>query len=256
MNYKLSICLPAHRTHLWEQFYNSAVESIGDEYSWELIMVGPHDPPSFFKEEKNFKFVKDYGTPTRCAQIATSIAEGELMMWGSDDGIYTPNSIKECVEMHDSLSYKDVVAIRYTEGRNYKGAPMHPAYWMAHHHPTLRVCPPHFRIVLLGMFKLKYFRELGGWDCRFEHLNMNCHDLAFRVQHDGGTIHMSPNIVSNHDWNPNEGDHIPVQEAYDQNDLALFNELYGSDQSERIKIDYFNWTSSPRVWTRRFGEME
>ena len=79
MNYKLSICLPAHRTHLWENFYQSAISAVGDEFSWELIFVGPNDPPVQFSSRKNFKFLKDYGTPTRCAQIATSVAEGELM---------------------------------------------------------------------------------------------------------------------------------------------------------------------------------
>jgi hypothetical protein len=25
------------------------------------------------------------------------------------------------------------------------------------------------------------------------------------------------------------------------------------DQTNRINIDYFNWTKSPKVWERRFG---
>ncbi len=257
MNYKVSICLPAMRTHLWEMFYNSIIPSVGD-YSWELILVGPNDPPPFFSEKKNFKFLKDYGTPARCGQIATSMAEGELMMWGSDDGIFTEDSISMCIKQHENLGYKDAIALRYTEGRNYSGPPMHQQYWTAHHHPTLRVVPSNYKILMVGMFKLDYFRELGGWDCRFEHLNMNTHDLSFRVQNDGGVIHESEKYVCNHNWNPNEGDHIPVQEAYDKNDLALFQKIYHNRNSAYLerptKIDYFNWTNSPRVWKRRFGE--
>ena len=64
-NYKLSICLPAHRTHLWEEYYQSAKDSVGDEFSWEMILVGPNDPPETFTDRRNFKFLKDYGTPTR-----------------------------------------------------------------------------------------------------------------------------------------------------------------------------------------------
>jgi hypothetical protein len=231
-NYKLSICLPAIRTHLWENFYQSIVSSVG-EHSWQLIMVGPNDPPPFFNDKTNFKYIKDYGSPSRCGLIAASIAEGELMMWGSDDGIFTNNSIAACIEK-----------------------PMHHDYWMAHHHPTLRVVPEHYKILMVGMFKLEYFRELGGWDCRFEHLNMNTHDLSFRLQNDGGKIYESDMYVCNHDWNPNQGDHIPVQQAYEQNDLALFQQIYKEPNSylERpIKIDYFNWNKSPTIWRRRFG---
>jgi len=255
MKYKLSICLPAHRTHLWEKFYESIISSVGDKHSWELVMVGPTEPPEFFSDKEHFTFIQDYGSPARCAQIATTVAQGELMMWGSDDGLFTPGSIERCIDLHDTLPKKDVIGIQYTEGRNYQGAPMHPDYWLAHHHPTLRVVPPEYMIFIVGMFKLEYFRELGGWDCRFEHLNMNCHDLAFRVQRDGGKIHLSPDLVCNHDWNPNEGDHIPVQEAYDQNDLELFYQLHSTDQSQRIKINYDNWESTPKVWKRRFGDL-
>jgi hypothetical protein len=256
-NYKLSICLPAIRTHLWENFYQSIVSSVG-KHSWQLIMVGPNDPPPFFNDKTNFKYIKDYGSPARCGQIATSVAEGELMMWASDDGIFTQNSIAACIEKHDSLGYKDTIALRYTEGRNYQGSMMHPDYWMAHHHPTLRVVPEHYKILMVGMFKLEYFRELGGWDCRFEHLNMNTHDLSFRLQNDGGKIYESDMYVCNHDWNPNQGDHVPVQQAYEQNDLALFQEIYKNYPNlsylERpIKIDYFNWNKSPMIWKRRFG---
>jgi hypothetical protein len=85
---------------------------------------------------------------------------------------------------------------------------------------------------------------------------MNTHDLSFRLQNDGGKIYESDMYVCNHDWNPNQGDHIPVQQAYEQNDLALFQQIYKEPNSylERpIKIDYFNWNKSPTIWRRRFG---
>jgi hypothetical protein len=104
------------------------------------------------------------------------------------------------------------------------------------------------------MYKLNYFRELGGFDCRWEHLNMNTHDLAFRAQRDGSKFHFSPNLVLTCDWNPGEGDHIPVQHAYHMNDAPLFREVYMKDQSERIHIDYYNWMKSDPVWKRRFGD--
>lgn len=251
--YKLSICLPAFRTHLWQNYYNSIFNSV-KQFDWELIFVGPNDPPAFFSNKSNFKFFKDFGNPARCGQIATTLAEGELMMWGSDDGLFTNNSIDECIKLHDSISYKDVVATRYTEGRNYSGVPMHPEYWMAHHHPPLRVVPEEYKLILVGMFKTQYFREIGGWDCRFETLNMNCHDLAFRVQNDGGKIYLSPNYVSIHNWTPGHHEHLPIQKGHEENDLGLFEQIYSNDGylKREIKIDYFNWIHTPSVWNRRF----
>ena len=255
MNYKLSVCLPAHRTHLWENFYNSLVESIGNKYSWELIMVGPKDHPSFVRDKPHVKFIKDFGSPSRCGQMATTEATGELMMMASDDGLFVRGAIEQSIDLMNTLPRKDVLALRFTEGRDYKGAPMHPEYWMAHHHPPLRVVPPDYKIILLGMFRLDYFREMGGWDCRFEHLNMNGHDLAFRMQKNGTTVHMSPGLVCNHNWNPNSGDHIPVQAAYDNCDLKLFREITAPGHDRPLKIDYDNWKKSPKVWKRRFGDM-
>ena len=254
-HYDVSICLPAHGTHLWERLYNSAAEAVGPNYTWELILVGPNEPPPSLLNKKNFKFFKDFGTPSRCAQIATTLAEGELMMWGSDDGYFLKNTIKECIDMHKNLPYRDIVIIKYAEGRDHSGKCPDESYWKAWTHPDQRLpgIPQDFYITLLAMYKLDYFRQLGGWDCSFEHLNMNTHDLAFRAQRDGAKIHFSPNLVLTCDWNPNEGDHVPVQEAYHNNDAPLFQALYREPRPNRIRIDYFNWTKSPPIWKRRFG---
>ena len=255
-NYKLSICLPAHRTHLWENFYKSIIHSIGDEYSWELIMVGPNDPPEYFKDKRNFKFFKDYGTPARCFQISLMLAEGELVTWASDDGIYTPGSLKSCVDMHKTLGKKDIVIARHVEGQNHSGRPHAGGddFWRAWHHPTLRCAgiPEHFMIILNGMMNLDYLRELGGIDCRYENYNMNLHDLAFRAQRDGCSMHFSQMTVLNCDWNPNEGDHVPVTEAHVEHDMPLFTQLMSEKQEDRIIIDMYNWTDCDPVWKRRF----
>ena len=258
MQYDVSICLPAHRTRLWERLYYTALEAVGPEYTWEMVLVGPNDPPPILAAKKNFKFFKDYGSPTRSAQISTMLAEGELMMWASDDGFFLKDSIKECVDMHKTLPYKDIVIVKYSEGRHHSGRCHADNYWTAWTHESLRLegIPKDYMITLLGMYKLKYFRELGGFDCRFEHLNMNTHDLAFRAQRNGSKLHFSPNLVLNCDWNPNEGDHVPVQEAYHANDEPLFREMYSKEQTGDVSIDYFNWMKSDPVWKRRFGDKQ
>ena len=253
--YNISICMPAFRTHLWERLYNSAKEACG-AYKWEMILVGPNDPPDTLSKQSNFKFYKDYGSPSRCAQIATLLAEGEFMVFGSDDGYYLKDSIKECVDMHyGALTYKDFVIARLTEGKDHTGGWFDDDYWKAWTHPDLRLpgVNKDYFITLLAVHRLDYYRELGGLDCRFEHINMNLHDLAFRAQRDGANISYSPSQVMNCDWSYLWEDHQPVQQAYQQNDLHLFQELYSQPRPGRIKIDYFNWTKSPAVWARRFG---
>jgi hypothetical protein len=258
MNYKLSILMPGHRVHIWEQIYNSIPASVG-KHSWELIFVGPNEPPPFFANKKNFKFLKDYGSPARCGQMATTLAEGELMMWGSDDGYFHPEAIAKCVEKHDSIGYKDAVALRYSEGLPTGGTESSKNYFFANYHKgVLDVVPLEYKILCIGMLKTKYFRELGGWDCRFEQLNLNTHDFSFRIQRDGGNIYVSETCVSAHTYNPGTGDHIPVQNAFND-DHTLFKSIYHNKNSayldREINIDYFNWINSPKIWKRRFGDM-
>ena len=112
--------MPAHRSTLWENMYKSIAASVSP-YTWELILVGPNYPSVELMQKGNFKFIKDFGSPARCAQIATSLAEGRLMMWGSDDGIFMENSIKECIELHNQSNDHDVIILRYSEGENHSG---------------------------------------------------------------------------------------------------------------------------------------
>lgn len=253
--YDVSICLPGIRTHLWEKLYNSAIEAVG-EHTFEMIIVGPYEPPESLKNKENFKFFKDYGAPARCAQIAVSLAESEFMMWASDDGYFLPNTISECIQLfRTTLSEKDEITIRYSEGTGHSGRLPDDSYWIARTHADQRLAgvKDSYRIAPVGFFKTEYFKWLGGWDCRYEHLNMCCHDLSFRVQNNGGKIVLSPSEVLKCDYNPATGDHVPVFNAYHKNDAPLFSQQWSLDQSRRIQIDFSNWTKSPSKWIRRFS---
>jgi hypothetical protein len=116
--------------------------------------------------------------------------------------------------------------------------------------------PDDFFIILNGMMKNSFFKELGGIDCKYENYNMNLHDLAFRAQRAGSEIKFSKMIVLNCDWNPNIGDHVPVTQAHLEHDMPLFTNEMSQDQSNRIKIDFFNWTKADKIWKRRFGDLK
>lgn len=253
MKYDLSIILPGIRPHNWEKLYNSVVESIGP-YSFEMIAIGPNDPPEIFKDKENFKFLKDFGCPSRCVQLGSTFAKSRYIAWMSDDGLYQPNTLEQCIQLFDSQLFpKDGMTLRYKEG---EGDDTYPDdYWKARHHADQRIpgIKEDYRIAPLGMYNTDHFRWIGGLDCSFEHINMCTHDLAFRTQNNGGKIVLSPGLVARFYWSWITEDAGPVQQAYFQNDAPLFNKMWSQDQSQRIRIDYDNWKNSPEKWKRRFG---
>ncbi len=253
MKYDLSIILPGIRPQNWENLYHSAIESI-KPCSFELIAIGPYDPPESLKGKENFKFFKDFGYPSRCLQIGSTHAEGKLMSWMGDDGLYLPNALSQCIHMFETqLSTRDGMTLRYKEG---EGDDMYPDdYWRARHHADQRIpgIKEEYRIAPLGMYNTNHFRWIGGLDCSYEHINMCTHDLAFRTQNNGGKIYLSPSLVARFYWSWNTGDAGPIQQAYFQNDAPLFNSMWSQDQNKRIQIPFDNWTSTQSKWKRRFG---
>ena len=103
--------------------------------------------------------------------------------------------------------------------------------------------------------KLDYFKELGGWDCRYEYVNHSLHDLMFRVQADGGRLYDSQTDATtcNH-FVDKTGDHAPIYDAQTFHDKPKFDAIYSvpNAAANRIKIDLNNWEQQPEVWDRRF----
>lgn len=257
IKYDLAICLPGIRTNFWERLYNTAIESIGP-YSFEMVIVGPYPPPESLSSKSNFKFFKDYGSPTRCGQIATTLTESEFMTWLSDDCFFIPNSLKECLDMiknSKEINDKDEMIVRYTEGKDYSGNTFPNEYWNAKYHADFRLngIKDNFKIAPAGILKLDHFRWLGGWDCRYELQNMSCNDLSLRIQNNGGNLYLSPKNIITCNWSEGmSGDHAPIHLTYFEHDLPLFREMWGKENST-VRIDYDNWKNSPERWHRRFG---
>jgi len=250
----LSIIMPGIRKQNWRLLYDSVVESIG-AYGYELIIVGPGECPSELLELEKFQFVSDRGCPSRAAQIGASYAAGQYMTWASDDGVYLPNGLRRCIDLLKGKTSRDGVVIRYSEGGNSPNI-MH---WHARTHRDLQLpgVLDSYAIAPLGMYYLKNFIDLGGWDCKYEHLNLSTHDFAFRVQNNGGHLYLSPDEVFRCAWSNAEGDaveYFPVDQAYWKNDYPLFKKDYEKDQSSRTIIDFDNWENVPSVWQRRHGK--
>lgn len=256
----------------WMDIFDSIEDAIPN-HSYEVIFIGPHVkeiPPLY-----GVKTIVDYGCPSRCVQIASLLAAGRYMTWGSDDGLYEPLALSDCISILDCdgqrnewgywENIRDEVVVRYIEGFNnhpslfedgennphYRGP--HPelklGYWHAHFHDDLRLqgIDPSTRVAPLGMLSTERFKDLGGFDCRMQHINMSCIDLSLRLQKDRGKLLVSPNFVLKCDFEPNN----PVHAVMGENDGPLFKSLY-QDNTRESRIDFNNWTQAEPVWSRRW----
>lgn len=253
----LSVIVPSIRVFNLPALYETIQKSC-DPHTFEMIVVSPYEITVDLLNKPNVKYLQDLGCPSRCVQRGSTIAEGHLLMWLSDDCVSSkPGSLGECISLfqNGTITEKDAICLRYVEGDNDESV-FPDAYWIAHTHPDQRLpsVPSHFSIAPLGMYSLSFFRSIGGLDCRWEHINYNLHDLAFRTQRNGGTIHLSPSYCAKFRWSWFDAESTPVQEAWRNNDKDLFAQVYSQDQSQRVKIDYDNWKQSPERWVRRFGK--
>lgn len=259
--YDLSIILPSIRPQWLNQVYNS-INAACNKYSFELIVISPYHLPDELQSLSNVKYIKDFGCPARCGQIGASLAEGELITWGSDDGLWQENSLNECIELLHSKTQKDGIIIRYSEGVNYSGRIPPDNYWKFWTHPDTQFecIPKDWNNCPVGMYYYNKFYELGGFDTRYEHLNMNCHQLAFLIQLEGGKFYQSPNLVINCNQFPNfEFDHRPIEEAYWNNDKDVFYNTFSNKEIYNIRDNiifgrtkFDAWKLVDSIWKRRF----
>jgi hypothetical protein len=251
---ELTIVVPGIRPHRWEAFYASLTKSINKD-RFELIFVGPYEPPSSLNE-RHIKYVRDWGCPTRCLQIGVLLAEAPIFTWASDDGIFYESAVDKALDKYIEIDEeKSGMTMKYNEGGHYHT----DDYWRPWFHSGMRMAgiPQDAITMLIGMMRTKYFYELGGFDCRMQHINMTCHDISLRMLNDGGNIYLAPYHIANYDWKPNclegpDGDHLPVWKTDSENDEPLFRSIYSKPCPERIHIDLQNWKDSESVWSRRF----
>ena len=258
--YNLSVISPATRKENWMNFYLGMSEAIG-KYSFEWIIAGPIEPEPELLNKPNVKYVKDYGHPTRCTQIASLIAEGELIAWESDDGTFIEDGLELAVQLwYGTNNPKAQIILKYLEGPSPNMPDMTASglgYWHAWFHDDLKKesIPKHYMIAPIGMLSLDYFKNMGGFDCRFENINMCCIDLSFRIQHDGGNLYLPPKHTMWNTWSSGAGGIIV--EAYFDHDKPLFDNIYKDDQilETRRYLDYYNWLyNTEPVWSRRFDQ--
>ncbi len=256
--YDLSICIPAIRPHYWEELYKS-MELSCSRYSFEIVFIGPYGLPKSLEDVENVKFIESYRSPTSCTQMGSLECEGRLISIPTDDGVFFEDAYNQSIELYDKSSYKDVIVLRYIEGRNIGTTKTFPLdYWKTQFKEGKNGnnIPKHFYHAMQPLMSIEYFKELGGLDCEFECLAMALYDLSYRAERDGSVFHLSPTDVMHADWfRSTTGDHAPIHHAQKGHDEPLFLKIYRDvEVKNRIKIDFDNWKKYPKIWERRFTD--
>ena len=256
MKYDLSIFIPGFRTPLWPKVYESAKNAC-KKYKWEMVFIGPFEPPKELRDKENVLFVKDCGTVTRCAQKGMLEIRSDLFFLTVDDCVFAEDSIDLAMDTYkEQCGYKDVVCMIYGEGGN----KMNKDYWTVAKWPDFRLpgIDQSWRIANQCIMNKNYFIELGGLDCvNYEYIDKPIHDFMFRLQKDGGKIVFAPKHTCIATWYfEEEGDHSPIHNAMFKRDIPMFVRMYSDPRyyKKRLKIEYDNWKRSPEIWQRRFSK--
>lgn len=244
---KLSIVIPSIRTDNWPKMLSEISRSVNG-LDYEVIIIGPKNVEGL----EGYTFIQDFGAPTRAIQIGSIAATGDVMCWLSDDGDIYINTLREAFEsfVHDAnTTIYDIMCLRYTENHE----PRPNDYWVCGYHADLRLdgIDRNKLFAPVGMLYKSWFRNLGGFDCQFNHCNMSCIDLSLRIQNAGGKVILSPNFVGNFKWvRGDEGDHLCIHNSELNHDIPRFKQIYSSNQKNRTVLNYNNWMFSSPVWDR------
>lgn len=248
----LSILLPAIRPHNWERLYDSIVENIGD-YPFELILVGPYQLPQSLEKHRNIKTIRDFGCPSRCMNIAASVAEGKYVTWSADDGVHLNNGFEKALDIleNDPEKEKTVVVTKYLEAND--NIQPDDYYLLNKAYPYSQYNGDHWLIFNIAFMHTKFYKELGGCDASLEVGCMTLADLTCRAYKAGANVTgFLREPTAKFDWFPADtGDHKPIFEAQTQHDWTLY-QVYQADINRNIRLDFDNWKLADTIWTRRF----
>jgi hypothetical protein len=264
--YKLSILIPGIRNSLWRKVYDSISKSCLQ--SWEVIFVGPYPLPDELKDKKNVQYFQDWGSPTRCRQIALIHSKGEYINFAADDVEFFEYSLECALLKIEKSNYRKVLVGKYSEGNKPEFFPEEVYQWemindnyyyLMHHSPLHQFMwhyPKDYKLFNTGIIERQFLVDMGGWDCRFECCALACVDLSMRLQNTGCEMEILPRTIfkSTHLDGP-IGDHQPIHDGQTQKDFPLLYSLYVPlEGNRRMAIDIDNWKQASERWERRFGK--
>ena len=251
---KLSMVLPGFRPQGFMPAYESIQKSFSGEF--ELIIVGPYEPPGTMQSLPNVRFIQDWGCPTRCMQHGIAECKYEYFCWVCDDGKYLPGQLDKVM----NLAMPDkVIPMMYTEsiiGTEPNIVMVNPEYYKMWFHDMLRLphIPPDSPILGFAIFPIEILHGIGGLNCQYESLGMAFADLSARMSLCKVRHNLFEEVVAHFDHIPGPtGDHGPVHYSQIDHDEPLLKEVYSSYKYlSQVSIPLDNWKKAPAVWARRF----
>lgn len=253
----LSILMPAIRPERWDSLFQSIVGSLESGTNFELILVSPNRLPESLVGLVNIKYITDFGSPTRCFNIALEAAEGKYVTWGADDGTYLPGALKKVLlKLEEGNDEKQVIALTQVEDRHVYDKD----FCRINKHDQLSSphIKDHYVLFPTAVMHTKFMQDVGGLDCQFQGHAMAHIDFAIRAQELGAKVEFEPNLCLQltHMMGPS-GDHGPIHYSQIQEDEPRFKVVYSVDNTERIhKLAtpsfISNWKQQEDVWHWRF----
>jgi glycosyltransferase involved in cell wall biosynthesis len=260
MKPKISILMPAIRQERWSNLFLSIADSLESMDNFELILVSPYNLPEDLASIANIKLIVDYGSPTRCFNIALEAAEGELVTWGADDGKYLPGKLKQVIEKLETRNNKKhIIALSQMEDKHV----YNKEFCRINKHHQLRspFIQDDFVLFPTAVMHTNFMRSIGGLDCRFQGHAMAHIDFAIRAQTLGAVVEFENDICLHlsHMMGPS-GDHGPIHYSQLQEDEPLFRTTYSVNNAERINKmatveNVANWKDQPSIWRWRFNNV-
>lgn len=253
---KLSILCPGIRPHNWVRLFNSIKQSWSGEF--ELIFCGPYYPPEELQKEKSVKFIQDYGSPTRCQQIALLFATGNILTFAADDGWFIPGGLDRAVNRFlgcASMSNNPcVLSCYYKEGtgidmQSEKYYTMSSACGL-----KAKYIPDNYKVINVGIMHTNFCKDIGGWDSQFAVATIAHMDFAVRVQRGGYDVMMYNEQIFHCEHMPEKsGDHGPIHDEHLNISEPNFRALYSNEESNnRQVIKLYNCFDVSPIWQRRF----
>ena len=260
---ELSVIIPGIRVKNWINIYNSIISST--HRSFELIIATPYSSktPPWFQVIPNVKIIQDLGSPVRAQCRAAAAAEGKLLTWISDDGIFVPHGLDTAIDRFYAMGdeKKNILTYKYSEGEKAYS----DEYWKINFHrgPNgegigSKYIPDDYCILNNPIMRLDYYYELGGFSCSYEGTAMACADFSNRAQNDGAKVELlkgMPILMCRQD--NDTAAHSMLNDAQLNHDEPLYDDIYKKpdwQNDPRIQIDHqTEWKKSPTMWSRKYS---
>lgn len=259
---QISIVMPTIRTSLLPALYESIAKSFSG--TWELVLCGPNPIPPDLAAKGNVKWIQSYRCPTACNQIAMLHARGEYVLSSVDDATFFPGSIDKLYDVlkENNFDYKTIANAKYFEGSASQGPEnvmRDNKYYLLNTHaplqPAMAPFDKNWQVINSSLISRRLFIEVGGLDCQLQTPGMSWIDFAMRVQNYGCNCVLQNNQLFSLTHLPGyEGDHGPIHEAHNENDLPYFNKVWTPPEGlTRAALPVNNWEQSAEKWKKRFA---